>query len=225
MTGVWAWDALDSEERVALRCSVGAVADELWGPLERADRPTEVVARLRDRLGALDVPLLLTPESEGGVGGDLADVAALAAEIGRRLLPFSAAELVGTTDPQVRAMLDLFEMAGALGGLVGATRRYLSQRVQFGRPLLEFQVLQHRLADVSVRQHLIETAALGGLRWLASPEADGAVDPRAVLALLCSTYQDAVEEALQLHGAIGFTWEAGFHRYLDHAMRIAAGAA
>jgi alkylation response protein AidB-like acyl-CoA dehydrogenase len=225
VTAGWDWAALATDERLALRSSIGSLAEELWGPAERSDWPPEAVTRLRARLDTMDVPVLLVPEADGGAGGDLADAAALAAEVGRRQLPFSTADLLGIVDPPTAAMLDLFEMAGALRDLVDETARYLGQRVQFGRPLLGFQVLQHRLADVGLRHHLVETGALGALRWLAAPEADGAVDPVEVRPLLCSMYQDAIEQSLQMHGAIGFTWEAGFHRRLDHAMGIAARAA
>jgi alkylation response protein AidB-like acyl-CoA dehydrogenase len=224
---VWAWDALESEERRALCESVRGAAEGVWGLRERADGSETARAQLRERLDAIGVSGLLVTETQGGVGGDLADAAALATEIGRLQLPFSTAELVlgESQPPSAAAMLDLFEMSGAISGLLANTARYLGQRVQFGRPLLELQVLQHRLADLSLRQHFVETAALGALRWLASPSSDGAVAPESVHRLACATYQDAIEDALQLHGAIGFTWEAGFHRYFEHVMRTAERSA
>jgi alkylation response protein AidB-like acyl-CoA dehydrogenase len=226
VTPVWGWDALESEERRSLRDSVRSAGAGVWGLRERAEGSEAARAELCRRLDALGVPALLVPASRGGVGGDLADAAALATEVGRMQLPFSTAELVlDDAQQSAAAMLDLFEMSGAIDGLVADTGRYLGQRVQFGRPLLDLQVIQHRLADLGLRHHVVETAALGALRSLASPSSEGAIHPESVHRLACATYQDAIEDALQLHGAIGFTWERGFHRYFEHATRLAARSA
>jgi alkylation response protein AidB-like acyl-CoA dehydrogenase len=217
----WGWAPLATDERRALRESVASLADKLWGPAELADHPDAVVEELRAGLGALGVELILVPEADGGAGGEAADAAALATEIGLRMLPFVASEVVGA-EGATAAMLDLFEMAGAMQGLLDRTARHLGQRVQFGRPLLELQALQHRLADLSLQSYVVETAALGALLWLDAPDGAGAVAPLDVHETVRSTYQDAAETALQLHGALGFTWEGGFRRYLDHALGMVA---
>jgi len=42
------------------------------------------------------------------------------------------------------------EMVGAMDAAVEITTRYLSDRERFGRPLADFQVLQHHLADMLI---------------------------------------------------------------------------
>ena len=131
------------------------------------------------------------------------------------------AETIGEL-ASLRAVLHCFEMVGALQGLITQTAQHLSQRVQFGRRLIEFQALQHRLADLSLGLHLAETAALDALRRTMGDAAGEGLSAGEALAYVAHTYQDCVEVALQLHGAMGFTWEAGVHRYLRHAIRVTA---
>jgi hypothetical protein len=117
-----------------------------------------------------------------------------------------------------------WEMAIALGRwavaaeLVGLGRRviadaveYSLQRKQFGRQIGSFQALQHRLAgaDASVvgAEHAVEEAASSGSPWVAM----------VAKALAGRAADSACSQAQQVYGAIGFTWEHGFHNYLRRA--------
>jgi alkylation response protein AidB-like acyl-CoA dehydrogenase len=124
------------------------------------------------------------------------------------------------------------EQAGAAAGALARTVAYAKARVQFGVPIGSFQALQHRMAEMHV---LAESArSLAYAAAAAAPEAGGAGSPRAgqdqpELALraaaakaYCSeALQQVSAEMIQLHGAIGMTWEHDAHRYFKRA----AGAA
>jgi alkylation response protein AidB-like acyl-CoA dehydrogenase len=106
------------------------------------------------------------------------------------------------------------EQAGAARRALELTVDYTMTRVQFGRVIGGFQALQHRLADLHV---LVESA--GSL----SRAAAAAQTPSP--GLLCAAAKVYCSEALmttagemiQLHGAIGITWEHRAHRYLKRA--------
>jgi alkylation response protein AidB-like acyl-CoA dehydrogenase len=106
------------------------------------------------------------------------------------------------------------EQAGAARRALELTVEYTKQRVQFGRPIGSFQALQHRMADLHV---LAESA------WSLCWEATGAGP--AGLALQAAAAHSYCSEALlrvagqmiQLHGAIGITWEHDAHRYFKRA--------
>ena len=108
------------------------------------------------------------------------------------------------------------EQAGAARRALDLTVGYTLTRVQFGRVIGSFQALQHRLADLHV---LVESA------WslaLASASASGdapALGLRAAAAkVYCSeALMRTAAEMIQLHGAIGITWEHRAHRYLKRA--------
>lgn len=105
-----------------------------------------------------------------------------------------------------------WETAAAIGELVRMTCDHVRTREQFGQPLSGFQVIQHRVARMSVLAAEARAAA-------AYAQAECAVPPRRRNRALSSAFIRIVEigehiarEAVQLHGAIGFTEECGISR-------------
>jgi len=128
------------------------------------------------------------------------------------------------------------EQVGAAQRALELTVAYTKVRVQFGRAIGGFQALQHRMAGLHV---LVESA-----RSLSYAAADAAAEDAADLGLHAAAAKVYCSEALarvagemiQMHGAIGITWEHDAHRYLkrahgagqlfgrpsEHAARVAA---
>ena len=119
------------------------------------------------------------------------------------------------------------EQAGAAQRALELTVAYTKIRVQFGRPIGSFQALQHRMADLHV---LVESArSLCYAAAFAADAADGdaadsAGEP-ARLSLLAAAAKAHCSHALtrvaaemiQMHGALGITWEHDAHRYFKRA--------
>jgi alkylation response protein AidB-like acyl-CoA dehydrogenase len=138
-------------------------------------------------------------------------------------VPAAAVEVVGDAAASARheAAVAWFLAVEALLPVQDAVRRavaYLGEREAFGRPLAEFQALQHRAVDM----HTVGLLA-GALLEVAGSGWEGGADPVAaswqakVFAGTRGVW--AAEEAIQLHGAIGFTWELGLHHALRRAQR------
>ena len=106
---------------------------------------------------------------------------------------------------------------GAAQRALELTVAYTKVRVQFGQAIGSFQALQHRMAGLHV---LVESA-----RSLSYAAADAAAGGAADLGLRAAAAKVYCSEALarvagemiQLHGAIGITWEHDAHRYLKRA--------
>ena len=113
------------------------------------------------------------------------------------------------------------EQLGVAEWCLDTTVAYLKERHQFGRPVGSFQALKHRLADVW--QDLVLARAVARN----AADEPGPV-PASLAKALCSTVAvHAAEEAVQLHGGIGMTWEHPAHLYLKRAKAdsIALGTA
>lgn len=126
--------------------------------------------------------------------------------------------------------IEYYQLANAsyLLGLMDAcfdnTLEYLRTRVQFDQAIGSFQALQHRAVDLFVQRELSKavvtetinaachTTRLGELRLLAS-RAQNRVSEAATL---------ITREAIQMHGAIGFTYECDIGHYLNRAMVLTA---
>ena len=102
------------------------------------------------------------------------------------------------------------EANGAMDRLIAMTTDYLKQRQQFGRPLATFQALQHRLVDMVME---LEQSKSITIRAVASFGSDDQARHVAMAKNLIGRAGTKIsEEAIQLHGGIGMTWEyAGSH--------------
>ncbi|KXO94000.1 acyl-CoA dehydrogenase family protein [Tsukamurella pseudospumae] len=112
------------------------------------------------------------------------------------------------------------EQAGVARWCVSTTVAYLKERRQFGRIVGGFQALKHRLAELYADAESASAAARSAVVTLAElgPEDPESVIAVAVAAAYCSDLAvRAAEEAVQLHGGIGMTWEAPVHLYLKRA--------
>jgi Acyl-CoA dehydrogenase, C-terminal domain len=100
------------------------------------------------------------------------------------------------------------ELVGISRHVVASAVEYTKERVQYGKPIGVFQALQHRLASAHAMTvgagHLVTEAGLDGDAWTAM----------VAKCMAGQTAEHACTQAQQCYGAIGFTWEHEFHRYL-----------
>jgi alkylation response protein AidB-like acyl-CoA dehydrogenase len=112
-------------------------------------------------------------------------------------------------------------------GGAGPDGRYITDRVQFGRPIGSFQAVQHHVAEMSTR---IDAAGLAAWQavWRCSLGSDANADAgglEAAVAIAKVAAGDAYVEttlmAHQLHGGIGFTVDHDLHLWSDRARAAA----
>ena len=110
------------------------------------------------------------------------------------------------------------EALGVMEVTKAATIDYLQTRKQFGVPIGKFQALQHRIATVLLE---IEQARSAVINAADAFDGDGAA--RALSAAkytVGATGQLVAEEAIQLHGGIGMTWELPLSHYAKRLTMI-----
>ncbi|MEU9291118.1 acyl-CoA dehydrogenase family protein [Streptomyces sp. NPDC048275] len=130
---------------------------------------------------------------------------------------------LGAAEPAVRralragAGLLASEQLGLADWCLTETVRYLKERKQFNRPVGGFQALKHRLAQLWLEVVNTRAAARSAADALATGSADTEVAVAVAQAYAAPVAVHAAEEALQLHGGIGMTWEHPVHLYLKRA--------
>jgi acyl-CoA dehydrogenase len=94
---------------------------------------------------------------------------------------------------------------------------YATLRVQFGRPIGQFQAIKHRCADMLLLVESARSAAYHAL-WAATEERDDLPVAAGVAGAYCSrAYYRCAEENILVHGGIGYTWEHPAHLYFKRA--------
>lgn len=119
----------------------------------------------------------------------------------------AAAELVGLSERAFEITLD-----------------YIKTREQFDKPIGSFQVIQHRAVDLNV---MCEVAQAGVREALA--QMDSETDPKVRAPIASRAKARAVtaakkitRDAIQLHGAVGYTDEFDIGLYLNRALVLSA---
>jgi len=145
-----------------------------------------------------------TPAAELASGGAVPTALAEAVADATAL---AAAELVGLSERAFEITLD-----------------YIKTREQFDKPIGSFQVIQHRAVDLNV---MCEVAQAGVREALA--QMDSETDPKVRAPLASRAKARAVtaakkitRDAIQLHGAVGYTDEFDIGLYLNRALVLSA---
>jgi len=173
--------------------------------------------------------ILVEAEREGITATDLGDKMGIhmlsTAEINYKDVRVPVSNLIGETGKGFYQVLEFFDesrilvAAQALGIAQGAYNRalaYVKQREQFGRKLAQFQVTQHKLADMATK---IELARL--ITYKAAWNYDqGRIDPKLTSMAKMYAARTAVEvadEAIQLLGGYGYMTEYEVERFYRDA--------
>ncbi|MEU3605192.1 acyl-CoA dehydrogenase family protein [Streptomyces sp. NPDC035033] len=123
----------------------------------------------------------------------------------------------GTGDPAPEAvLLTAAEQVGTAAWCTAAAVAYAGQREQFGQVIGGFQAVKHLCAGMLVRTELARAAVHA---------AAVTADPVEIAGAKLLADEAAVANArdcLQVHGGMGFTWEADVHLHLKRAWVRAA---
>lgn len=109
------------------------------------------------------------------------------------------------------AVIRSAQIAGACRGALELTRTHVNDRCQFGRPLANFQAIQHKLATLAEHAGLAEMTSRAAFEavWAGS----GLLEIASAKIVTNIAAEQAIAIAHQCHGAIGFTWEHGLHHF------------
>lgn len=189
----------------------GAVADVLLVAARTADGPGLALVVLDDRVTRRVRPTL--------------DNSRCVAD-----LSFDRVPVIATLDVPnaLEALWDLrgahavalaHEQVGGAERMLAMARDYALERRAFGQPIGAFQSVKHRIAEIYVQVELARAAAQGAAGGEGSPAFGRAA---AAARLIASTaYESAARDAIQVHGALGVTWESDLHLHQRRARALA----
>ncbi|HWD56092.1 MAG TPA: acyl-CoA dehydrogenase [Acidimicrobiales bacterium] len=144
-----------------------------------------------------------------------------------------AAEQILIPDETVRSLalvLSAAESAGLARWCLDTASDYAKVRVQFGRPIGQFQAVKHALADMLVAVEQCAAVAWdAAAAWSEPAEADDSpadgddaagrhLSARIAGAIALPAAAHCAKQCIQILGGIGFTWEHDAHLYLKRAM-------
>jgi alkylation response protein AidB-like acyl-CoA dehydrogenase len=114
-------------------------------------------------------------------------------------------------------VLKCAEVSGACQVILAISNTYAKERLQFGKPIGSFQVIQHKLVDMLIDveglQYLVYQAA-----WLLSTGAPCDLQIAMTKARANEVYRSVALSGIKIHGAIGFTMDHDIGLYYRRVM-------
>lgn len=120
------------------------------------------------------------------------------------------------------AILTVAELVGGMQQVLADTVEFVKGRQQFGRPIGSFQAVKHRLADMYAlaeqARAFVQFAALECMHGTDSAASLIGAATRWVPRSAVNLFEDAIH----LHGAMGYSWEVNVHLHLRRALTVRA---
>lgn len=112
------------------------------------------------------------------------------------------------------------EAVGIMHVLKDKTVEYSKNRAQFGVPIGSFQALQHRMVDMLTACEQAQSLLLWAAMTCAASNSDAKRAISSIKYLVGTSGQTLGEEAVQLHGGMGVTWELDVAHYFKRLTAI-----
>jgi alkylation response protein AidB-like acyl-CoA dehydrogenase len=114
------------------------------------------------------------------------------------------------------------QLVGVAGHLIDTTVAYAKERHQFGQPIGGFQAVKHHLANALLAVEFAAPVVHRAAWSLDRGDATASRDASMAKAMAGDAAEQAARVALQVHGAIGFTFEYDLHLWMKRAWALAA---
>jgi alkylation response protein AidB-like acyl-CoA dehydrogenase len=189
-----------------------ATATDVLVPVRTGDRPLWCLIPVAAGDGEVAVEALPSLDETRRVGR--ITFGSVVVPVGRQLTTVAEGRV-----RQLAVTLMAAEHVGGARWCLETAAEYAKVRVQFGRPIGQFQAVKHRLADMAVRVEQMTALAWDAAVAMASGDPTGVELAVATAgALAFDGYVRCAQECLQLLGGIGFTWEHDLHLHLKRAL-------
>lgn len=113
---------------------------------------------------------------------------------------------------------------GAMQRIMEDTARYAREREQFGQPISKNQAISHKIADMAMRIELCRLI-LYKVAWMKGNGQRAQLESAIAKLFISESYVQSSLEALQIHGAYGYSTEYGLERHVRDSLagRIYSG--
>ena len=111
-------------------------------------------------------------------------------------------------------------LVGLAGRMLDMAADYAKERHQFGKPIGSFQAIKHLLANARVALEFARPATYRAAWSLATAQPTLSHDASMAKAMASDAADLAARVALQVHGAIGYTWECDLHFFMKRAWAL-----
>ncbi|MDP5063525.1 MAG: acyl-CoA/acyl-ACP dehydrogenase [Haliea sp.] len=105
--------------------------------------------------------------------------------------------------------------------MIDLSVQYTAERKQFGKPIGSFQAVKHHMANVAVRLEYAKAPVHRAAFEVAENAAGASLAVAQAKLMACEAANLAAKNSIQVHGAMGYTWEVDLHIFMKKAWALA----
>ncbi|GHD37964.1 acyl-CoA dehydrogenase family protein [Halioglobus pacificus] len=137
------------------------------------------------------------------------------------VLTGAAANAVGGLAMRRGALGAAAQCLGLAQRMIDMSVAYTSDRQQFGKPIGSFQAVKHHMANVAVRLEYAKPAVARAAYSLFTDDPGAQRHVAHAKLAACDAANLAAKHSIQVHGAMGYTWEVDLHIFMKKAWALA----
>ena len=112
------------------------------------------------------------------------------------------------------------QQLGACEQLIAMSVEYTTERKQFGVPIGSFQAVKHQVANVKVALEYARSHVERAAHSVANNSTSRSIDVSMAKIAAGQAALDGASISLQVHGALGYTWEQDLHVWMRRAWTL-----
>jgi alkylation response protein AidB-like acyl-CoA dehydrogenase len=118
------------------------------------------------------------------------------------------------------ALMSAAQLVGLAEGMLDQAVEYAKIRTQFGQPVGAFQAIKHKLADVAVALEFARPVLWRAAQALEDGAASASLHVSHAKVVATDAAYLSAESAIQVHGAMGYTYEVDLHFWMKRAWAL-----
>ena len=132
----------------------------------------------------------------------------------------ASAQVFGLPASDVMALASAAYLIGVSEAMIEVAAEYARQREQFGKPIGSFQAVKHLMSDALLKVEFAKAPTYRAA-WSASTGSSTALrDISMAKALASEAAYRASRSTMQVHGGIGYTWEADLQLWMKKSWAL-----
>lgn len=120
----------------------------------------------------------------------------------------------------IAALIDAAQLLGLAEGMLAMARDYALARVQFGKTIGSFQAIKHHLADIALKIEFARPVLLRAADALQQRDGLAGIHVSHAKLACGDAATIAGERAIQIHGAMGYTYEVDLHFWMKRSWAL-----
>jgi alkylation response protein AidB-like acyl-CoA dehydrogenase len=119
------------------------------------------------------------------------------------------------------ALYTAAQCLGVAERMLSISVEYAKERHQFGKPIGSYQAIKHHLASVAVKLEFARAVVYAAVAHVGDLGAHSLVAVSHAKLAAAEAAEFAARTAIQVHGAMGYSWEVDLHLYMKRAWALA----